>query len=165
MVEEKNSDIKSIKLVFPNGAPPPKKLNRECRKALEDLSKTAKFQPKENYNAPYSIELSLEKNKFTFKVRDAGGDNLPYLILSLSPYKHLIKDYFLMIDSYEQLRPHSMPTKLEAIDMARRGLHNEAAELMIERLKDKIEIDLDTARGLFTLICVLHIGDLKTGWA
>lgn len=82
-------------------------------------------------------------------------------MLSLGPYKRIISDYFLMIDSYEQARIEGKQAKLEPIDMARRGLHNEAADLMIERLAGKIDIDHDTARRLFTLICVLHLGQAR----
>lgn len=79
------------------------------------------------------------------------------LILSLSPYRRLIHDYFLMIESYEQVRIEGNLQKLEPIDMARRGLHNEAADMMRERLRDRIDIDHDTARRLFTLVCALTV--------
>ena len=78
-------------------------------------------------------------------------------ILSLSPFRTLIKDYFMICDSYYQAIRTATPDKIEAIDMGRRGLHNEGSELLRERLDGKIEIDLDTARRLFTLICALHI--------
>ena len=77
-------------------------------------------------------------------------------LLSLTPFRRIVKDYFLICDSYYKAIRTSTPSQIEAIDMGRRGLHNEGAELLVERLKEKIEIDFDTARRLFTLICVLH---------
>jgi uncharacterized protein (UPF0262 family) len=76
----------------------------------------------------------------------------------LKPYRRLIKDYFLIVRSYDEAMREGKPSRIEAIDMGRRGLHNEGAGLLIERLEDKITMDLDTARRLFTLICVLHGG-------
>ncbi len=161
MVEEKTSDIKSIILHLPTSYHPPNEINKERERALKDLTKSAKFIPTENNNDPYCIDLSLEGNKFIFKIRDSEEAELPHLILSLSPYSRIIKDYFMIIDSYEQFRTHSTTAKLETIDMARRAIHNEAAEMMMERLKDKITLDLDTSRRLFTLICALHISRTK----
>lgn len=164
MSEEKASDISSIKLSFPKDGISPKKLSRERNRVLKDLTKISHFKPSSNNNAPYSIKLSAKNNKLIFQIKDAAQDDLPTLILSLSPYKRIIKDYFLIIDSYEQFREHATASKLETIDMARRSIHNEAAEMMMDRLTDKITLDLETARGLFTLICVLHLGSVKSGW-
>lgn len=158
------SDIKSINLHFPENNAPATKLEKERQRVLKDLTKRSQFQPENDNNAPYCIDLFLADNKLIFKVKNETQEELPTLILSLSPYKKIIKDYFMMIDSYEALKSGAMASKLETIDMARRGIHNEAAELMMERLGSKIRLDMDTARGLFTLICVLYISNQKSGW-
>jgi uncharacterized protein (UPF0262 family) len=85
------------------------------------------------------------------------GSPLETLILSLGTLRRPIKDYFAVCDSYYDAIRHASPAQIETVDMARRGIHNQAAELLVERLKGKIEVDFDTARRLFTLICVLHI--------
>lgn len=164
MVEQKQSDILTIKLRFPDSATPPQKLSRERARALKDLTQSSHFRPLSCKNAPYSIEFHIQENKLIFQMKNASQDNIPSLVLSLSPYRRIIKDYFMIIESYESMRAQSTTSKLETIDMARRGVHNEAAEMIIERLKDKIEMDLETARGFFTLICVLYIGSMKSGW-
>lgn len=164
MASQKNSDIETINLHFPASGQPPEKLGSERARVLRDLSKRSRFQLLNDNNAPYCIDLKIEENKLIFKIKNAAQTELPMLILSLTPYKRIIKDYFMMIDSYEALRNETTASKLETIDMARRGLHNEAAEMMMDRLKDKITMDMDTARGLFTLICVLHLGSTKSGW-
>ena len=83
------------------------------------------------------------------------------LVLSLKPYKRLVKDYFMIVRSYDEAMREGKPSRIEAIDMGRRGLHNEGAESLQERLADKISMDFDTARRLFTLICVLHAQNLS----
>ena len=98
------------------------------------------------------------------KADDARGAALPHMVLSLSPYRGLIRDYFMMIESYEKFRSEGRQEKLEPVDMARRGLHDEAAHLMMDRLKDKITMDHLTARRLFTLVCALHMDQARL-WA
>jgi uncharacterized protein (UPF0262 family) len=93
-----------------------------------------------------------------FEMTNTNSEVLPILVLSLKPYKRLIQDYFMMVNSYEEALVGANPSRIEAIDMGRRGLHNEGAEMVAERLADKIKMDDDTARRLFTLICVLHDG-------
>lgn len=159
-----HSDIQSIKLHFPENHAQTTKLEKERQRVLKDLTKRSQFRPENNNNAPYCIDLYIADNKLIFNIKSQLQEELPTLILSLSPYKKIIKDYFMIIDSYEALRSKAMASKLETIDMARRGIHNEAAELMMERLDGKIKLDMDTARGLFTLICVLYISNPKSGW-
>lgn len=127
----------------------------ERDRAMADLKETSHFQPLNDKNGPYRLDISLQDQRLVFKIKNADGANLPMLILSMKPYKRIIQDYFLMIESYEQVRVEGNHQKLEPIDMARRGLHNEAADMMRERLADKITIDHDTARRIFTLICAL----------
>ncbi len=150
------SDLISIDLLFPNDQPPPLSMQAECDRALNELKHNCAFQPLHANKAPYALTLSIQENRFVFRIVDGNGDILPILALSLSPYKRLIRDYKMIIDSYAAMRQQSvMASKLESIDMARRGIHNEAAEKIVERLVDKITIDHDTGRCLFTLLFVL----------
>jgi len=122
------------------------------------------FQPIKNQGSgPYALSLSVEENRLVFRIENDAGDELPMLVLSLKPYKRLVKDYFMIVRSYDEAMREGKPSRIEAIDMGRRGLHNEGAEGLQERLADKIEMDFDTARRLFTLICVLHAQNL-TMW-
>lgn len=155
------SDIESFILTFPQPDKKLHKLKNEYERALNDLSISSCFKPVNDQYAPYCISMSIHNRHLMFKMKNSKQEELPFLLLSLSPYRRIIKDYFMIIDSYEAFRTQSTPSKLETIDMARRGIHNEAAEIMQERLKDKIEIDLETARRLFTLICVLYLQTTK----
>ena len=130
--------------------------HEEQKTLLSELLQHNHFQPHNDNNGPYALQLSIEDARLVMRIQNAHNRDLNALVLSLKPYRRLIQDYFLMLQSYEQARQHATREKLESIDMARRALHNEGAELLIERLKDKIEIDFETARKLFTLICVLH---------
>ena len=152
------SAISHITLRFPDRNGIPAQMLRESDTAISDLIKESVFQPLNNDNGPYRIELSIQNNRLIFQIQNDAKEDLPSLILSLSPYRRIIRDYFLMIESHETARKAGQRAKLEPIDMARRGLHNEAAEIMMERMEDKIEMDMETARRFFTLICALHIG-------
>ena len=134
----------------------PAYLIREQSAALKDLLAAGHFQPLNDNNGPYDINLSVEDGRLVLRIRNAAGQDLQILALSLSPYRRLIMDYFMVIDSYEIARREATPDKLEAIDMARRSLHNEGAEKLQARLKSKIDLDFTTARRFFTLICTLH---------
>lgn len=105
---------------------------------------------------PYRLLLSLANKRLILDVRSEGGATLMAHALSLTPFRRVVKDYFLMCDSYFQAIRLGSPNRIEAIDMGRRGVHNEGSEILRDRLKGKIEIDFETARRLFTLICVLH---------
>ena len=131
-------------------------IERDRQIALKDLKINSKFQPVKDENGPYSVALSVEENRLVFRIKNKGEEELPMLALSLKPYSRLVKDYFIIVQSYDEAVKDGKPSRIEAIDMGRRGLHNEGAELLLERMKDKIDMDLDTARRLFTLICVLH---------
>ncbi len=147
--------IKSINLNIPatTGA-----MQRDCDIALRDLQRSSFFQPAEDTSGPYSIELYIEDNRLILHTKNDKNEELPFLVLSLKPYRRLIKDYFMIVSSYDAAIRDGKPSRIEAIDMGRRGLHNEGAELLQERLDGKIKLDHDTARRLFTLICVLHHG-------
>ena len=133
----------------------------EHQAALSDLLHNSHFQPRNDNNGPYALQLSIEDARLVLRMKNALAQELNTLVLSLKPYRRLIQDYFLMLQSYEQARQHATREKLEAIDMARRALHNEGAELLISRLEDKIDMDFETARRFFTLICVLHKENLQ----
>jgi len=105
---------------------------------------------------PYTLHLSLADNRLVFTVGDTNRNPIVHVMLSLSPFRRLVKDYFLMCESYYQAIKTAPPSRIEAIDMGRRGLHDEGSQLLMERLKGKIQIDKATARRLFTLICALH---------
>lgn len=134
---------------------------RDQNAALRDLKATSVFQPAGDEHGPYDLTLSIEENRLVFRILNCNREKLPMLVLSLKPYRRLIKDYFMVVESYNKALREASPSKVEAIDMGRRGLHNEGAELLKDRLQDKIKIDIDTARRLFTLICALHAGALR----
>ena len=106
---------------------------------------------------PYRLRIGVFEQRLVFDVRDAEDTKLRDIVLSLTPFRKVVKDYFLICESYYAAIKMLSPSQIEALDMGRRGLHNEGSELLRERLDGKIEIDLDTARRLFTLICALHI--------
>ena len=124
--------------------------------AIYDLLEDNSFHPRGNEGGPYELALSITSNRLVFDIKLADGAPVVAHNLSLSPLRRIVKDYFLICDSYYAAIRTASPDQIEAIDMGRRGLHNEGSELLIERLRHKVEMDVDTARRLFTLICVLH---------
>ena len=106
---------------------------------------------------PYRLRIGIFEQRLVFDVRDAHDNKLRDIVLSLTPFRKVVKDYFLICESYYAAIKKLSPSQIEALDMGRRGLHNEGSELLRERLAGKIEIDSGTARRLFTLICALHI--------
>lgn len=105
---------------------------------------------------PYCLRLSIEESRLVFAVSDEHQKLINAVMLSLSPFRKIIKDYFMICESYYQAIKTAPPSRIEALDMGRRGLHDEGSRLLMERLSGKIEVDFPTARRLFTLICVLH---------
>lgn len=128
---------------------------REQERAVHDLRKDAVFQYIKNKNKPYRIEMRRQEAKLVVDITDRWQQDTHTLILSFSPYRRLMSDYFLLIDSYEEVRKAGNLQKLEAIDMGRRGLHNEGAEKLIERLEQNVIMNHETARRFFTLMCAL----------
>lgn len=124
--------------------------------AVYDLIESNSFALPGHDGGPYTLYLSLVSNKLSFDVRDANGSQLITHILSLAPFRSVVKDYFLVCESYYAAIRTASASQIEAIDMGRRGLHNEAANILMERLAGKIDIDFDTARRLFTLLTALH---------
>ena len=105
---------------------------------------------------PYRLKLSTADGRLIFDVLNETEERLTLIGLSMSPFRRIVKDYFMICESYYQAIRTATPSQIETIDMARRGLHNEGSELLRERLTGKVEVDFDTARRLFTLVCVLH---------
>jgi uncharacterized protein (UPF0262 family) len=131
-------------------------IEHERAVAIYDLIEQNVFAPVGHDGGPYALRLSITENRLSFDVRFADGTPVVTHLLSLTPLRRIVKDYFLICDSYYKAIRTATPSQIEAIDMGRRALHNEGSELLIERLDGKIELDLDTARRLFTLVCVLH---------
>jgi uncharacterized protein (UPF0262 family) len=131
-------------------------IERERRVAIFDLLESNHFQPA-GLEGPFRILLRIEDNRLAIDLRDEAGGPLETVRLALTPFKRPVRDYFAICESYFKAVRSDSPKGLETIDMARRAVHNEAAELLRECLAGRIEMDFDTARRLFTLICVLHI--------
>jgi uncharacterized protein (UPF0262 family) len=140
----------------PNNLSPYIEADRE--QAVADLAAANHFAPligTEN-PGPYSLHLSILEGRLIFDVRDVEGQPLTAIGLALGPFRRLVKDYQMLVDSHIKAVEEGREQRIQAIDMGRRGLHNEGAELITQRLAGKIDIDFDTARRLFTLVCVLH---------
>jgi uncharacterized protein (UPF0262 family) len=125
--------------------------------AIYDLLEDNAFRPLGAYSGPYHLHLSIAENRLQLEVRSEQGATHDTIALPLLPFRRVIRDYFAVCETYYEAIKTASPARIEAIDMGRRGLHNEGSELLRERLDGKIEIDFQTARRLFTLICVLHI--------
>ena len=125
--------------------------------ALYDLLEENYFAPNGDFVGPYALYIRLEDTRLIFDVRKEDETPLVQVPLPLKTFQSVVKDYFMVCESYYAAIKKSTPAQIEAIDMGRRGLHNEGSELLRERLEGKVDVDFDTARRLFTLICVLHI--------
>ncbi|BDA82756.1 UPF0262 protein [Aureimonas sp. SA4125] len=131
-------------------------IEHERAVAIFDLIEENRFQPSGLPEGRFRLKLSLIDKRLVFDIRDEADTAVVTHILSLTPLKRIIRDYFLICDSYYEAIRSATPSQIEAIDMGRRGIHNDGSETLRERLAGKIDLDLDTARRLFTLICVLH---------
>ena len=132
-------------------------IEQEREVAISDLLEANRFKPKGAAAGPYKLALSVKENRLIFDIAREGGVRVGRILLSLSPFRRIIKDYFLVCDSYYKAIRTAPPSQIESLDMGRRALHNEGTELLLKRLSGKVETDFDTARRLFTLICVLHL--------
>jgi uncharacterized protein (UPF0262 family) len=130
-------------------------VDHERKVAIFDLLEKNSFALDGGGQGPYRLKLSITENRLCFEVNCTGSEPVSFL-LSLSPFSKLIKDYFLVCESYYEAIKTAPPSRIEALDMGRRGLHDEGSHLLIDRLKGKITTDFETARRLFTLICALH---------
>ncbi|WP_174803513.1 UPF0262 family protein [Martelella limonii] len=124
--------------------------------AIFDLLEENHFKPAGHTGGPYKLTLSIMEKRLVFDITLEGGEKVATHILSLTPFRRIVKDYFMICDSYYEAIKSASPSKIEAIDMGRRGVHNEGSQTLQDRLKGKIEMDFDTARRLFTLFCVLY---------
>lgn len=132
-------------------------VEHERRVAIFDLLEENSFALAGADAGPYALRLSREENRLIFEISGEDGGHLADVPLSLSSLRKIIRDYFTVCESYYDAIKNASPSKIEAIDMGRRGLHDEGAEILRAALAGRIEIDEGTARRLFTLICVLHV--------
>jgi len=129
---------------------------QERKVAIFDLLEGNVFKVVGHDGGPYNVVLSLADNRLVFDVSEQDGSAVRKLLLSLTTLRRVIKDYFMICDSYYDAIRSSTPGQIEAIDMGRRGLHNEGSQILTEKLAEKVEVDHDTSRRLFTLVCALH---------
>ncbi len=132
-------------------------IEHERAVAIFDLVEENSFAPVGDAGeGPYRLSLSVAESRLVFEITRENGEPVVVHVLSLSPFKRVIKDYFMICESYYEAIRTASPSHIEAIDMGRRGLHNEGSQTLKDRLAGKVDVDFDTARRLFTLICVLH---------
>lgn len=159
MADESGSE-RLIHIDFEEGASahPSPDVEQERRIAIYDLLEKNHFSPRGSAGqGPYSLSLKIADNRLIFALKTESGDATEDITLSMSPFRSLMKDYATVCESYLEAIKTAPRARIEAIDMGRRGLHDEGSELLRERLKESAEIDFDTARRLFTLIYVLHV--------
>ena len=157
------SYITQIELDDANLPPPTPEIEQERKVAIFDLLEENSFvlpgrADRETPAGPYRLELSIREKRLVFDVSTETQDKAAEFHLSLGPFRQVVKDYFQICESYFDAVKNLPPSQIETIDMARRGIHNEGSRVLQERLEGKADIDVDTARRLFTLICVLHFG-------
>ncbi|HZS63363.1 MAG TPA: UPF0262 family protein [Xanthobacteraceae bacterium] len=142
-------DEKSIAQSNPN-------IEHERKVAIHDLLEQNSFVPDGHEDGPYKLHLSIAENRLRFDIATANDAHVATHLLSLTPFRRIVKDYFMVCDSYYQAIRTATPDRIEALDMGRRAIHDEGSRLLTERLKGKVTVDFATARRLFTLICALH---------
>ncbi|MCG6882304.1 MAG: UPF0262 family protein [Silicimonas sp.] len=140
--------------------PPTPEIEQERRVAVYDLLEDNSFElaRQDAASGPYRLQLAIREKRLVFDIKTDADRQAAEFHLSLAPFRQVVKDYFQICESYFEAVKRLPPAQIEAIDMARRGIHNEGARVLQERLEDKVILDIDTARRLFTLICVLHFG-------
>jgi len=124
--------------------------------AIFDLIEENSFTPIGHDGGPYRLNISLVDAKLVFAITTEVGEAVATHILSLTPFRRIVKDYFMVCEGYYEAIRSASPSRIEAIDMGRRGIHNDGSQTLMDRLKGKIEVDFNTARRLFTLVCVLY---------
>ena len=134
-------------------APATRDVEHERQVAIFDLLEENSFEPEGGAHGPYALRISLQDGRLALDITGQGFERRH--LLSMTPFKSIIRDYFMICESYYDAIRHAAPAQIETVDMGRRGLHNEGSEKLRERLDGKIALDLDTARRLFTLICAL----------
>jgi len=156
MTEKTKNRLIAVDLDSSIGPGPSPEAEHERRVAIYDLVEENSFTLAAHPHGPYRLQLSTADGRLIFDVFNEREERLSLIGLSMSPFRRIVKDYFLICESYYEAIKTATPSQIETIDMARRGLHNEGSELLRERLTGKIDVDFDTARRLFTLVCVLH---------
>jgi uncharacterized protein (UPF0262 family) len=131
-------------------------IEHERKVAIFDILESNRFELDGRKGGPYTLDLRLVEDRLALAVAEEGGGEPFTVVLSLTPLRRVIKDYFIVCESYYQAIRTAPPSRIQAIDMGRRALHDEGSRVLVERLKGKITVDGDTARRLFTLICALH---------
>jgi uncharacterized protein (UPF0262 family) len=154
--EEGKSRLVSITLDERSTATSNPNIEHEREVAIFDLLEGNSFALDDRDDGPYVLHLAIVEDRLVFTIGNEAGETLVTHMLSLTPLKRIMKDYFLVCESYYQAIRSAPPSRIQAIDMGRRGLHDEGSAVLLERLSGKITVDLDTARRLFTLICALH---------
>src|ERR1700726_1143350 len=132
-------------------------IEHERAVAILDLLEENHFKPTSGCAGPYHLHLAIEENRLSIEVRWMGEGGNETIVLPRAPFRGIVKDYFMVCESYYEAIRRSSLARIEAIDVGRRSLHDEGSALLMERLADKVIVDHDTARRLFTLICVLHL--------
>ena len=155
--------ITRIEIDDANLPPPTPEIAQERKVAIFDLLEDNTFTlPRRDDRVvpegPYALTLAIRDKRLVFDIRTEDGTDAAQFLMSLGPFRQVVKDYWQICESYYDAVKTLPPSKIEAIDMARRGIHNEGARVLQERLEGKADVDIDTARRLFTLICVLHFG-------
>jgi len=131
-------------------------IEHERATAIYDLIEENSFAPVDHDEVPYALRIGIKENRLVLDIRRENNKPVIAHLLSLTPFKRIVKDYFMICDSYYAAIRTATPDKIEAIDMGRRGIHDDGSRTLMERLDGKVRIDFDTARRLFTLITVLH---------
>jgi uncharacterized protein (UPF0262 family) len=131
-------------------------IEHERATAIYDLIEENSFAPVDHDEGPYVLHIGIKENRLVLDIRRENDKPVIAHLLSLSPFKRIVKDYFMICDSYYAAIRTATPDKIEAIDMGRKGLHDEGSRILQDAIKRKVRVDFDTARRLFTLICVLH---------
>ena len=151
-------DRRLTRIELPEAPPPPSNYaEADRRQAIDDILRGNRFDPKGMGAGPFALKLLLQEGRLVLDIRREDDTPLRALVLAMGPFRRLIKDYHMLVQNHEEAVLHgAMEARVQAIDMGRRGLHNEAAELLIQRLDGRVGLDFETARRLFTLIAALH---------
>ncbi len=146
-----------VRILLPDAQPLPSPYaEADRRQAVEDLLAANRFRPR-GLAGPFALQVMVRDGRLILDIRDTADQPLHALVLALGPFRRLIKDYHLVVESHEKaVAEGGSEARIQAIDMGRRGLHNEGAQVLTDRLAGRIELDFETARRLFTLVCALH---------
>lgn len=156
MSEASDNKLIAVELDTSIGPGTSPEAEHERRVAIYDIIEENSFTLIAVPQGPYRLNLSTADGRLIFDILNAKEERLSMIGLSMAPFRRIVKDYYMICESYHQAIRTATPSQIETIDMARRGLHNEGSELLRERLQGKVEVDFNTARRLFTLVCVLH---------